>query len=99
MTKCDFCSELNPPHVFDATTYTATAEAGGVMVDIGRSIDGWYACDGCAELIQRDAWPELEQRCYERVCLPLRIPEQEGRMLLRQLHAGFRKHRAETITE
>jgi hypothetical protein len=65
---CDFCYQTGPSWVLPAQTFDFIG---------GRSMDDWFACDTCAELIMHDDWDALlrrvEQEWSKRHSVPLNL--------------------------
>ena len=88
---CDFCRQ--PPALF----YPCETFALSALQYVSRG--NWAACLVCADLIDRQAWPELEARAVE-YSLPDDLPParlDRYRVVveawMHSLHEGFRAHR------
>lgn len=107
--RCDFCFMRNPRWVLPvhSFSYEEMNTLVGMPMDYG-SMGSWAACDGCAELLNNNAWPMLARRAiaaYHSVSEsmgqePLDPDGQEFvEMNIRILYFRLRKHVAGPVVE
>jgi hypothetical protein len=57
--RCDFCTTDDPAWLLPARAFAV----GEVLPTY--SVEPWLACDACAELLRRNAWTRLRERCVK----------------------------------
>jgi len=86
--KCDFCSELNPTWKYLCISF----KLDGIPAS---SQDDWSACDACHDLIEKDAWQKLAERCYSTFppWIKSQMPSTDALSYFLHLHKQFQEHR------
>lgn len=87
---CDFCSTPEPRWAYRAQTYAAK-----IGNAVHHSIEGWAACDACADLIDAERWEDLRKYALSpQTPLGRSIHgAPSGSQAVAIVQAEFRKHR------